>query len=101
MLHLEIYILEAESLKSKLTSKWEKISTFDKLNRKTKHYSYDRTTGDRIIGLLETIAIETQWMTSTLEDIHDPYRENTKRLLVRIAGRLNKIWDKLYGLDKK
>ena len=86
MLHLERYILEAESLKSKLTSKCEKISTFDKLNRKTKHYSYDRTTGDRIIELLETIAIATQGVTSTLEDINDPYRENTKRLLVRIAG---------------
>ena len=47
-----------------------------------------------MIELLESI-------DNKLEDINDPYRENSKRLLVRIAGRLDKVRDKLYGMERE
>ena len=55
---------------------------------------------DKIISQNKEMIELLESIDNKLEDINDPYRENSKRLLVRIAGRLDKVRDKLYGMER-
>ena len=56
---------------------------------------------DKIISQNKEMIELLESIDNKLEDINDPYRENSKRLLARIAGRLDKVRDKLYGMERE